>query len=127
MTHALPDPTGPIWTTGTFLRVGSVVPISVLNFDEAGTASGLPADPTVIPDDIAEWASAELAHIPDWEPGPDLVSPHCGHLIPQPLDLTFLCTEPPKHSDAHAARGEGVEVLASAPVRKPSPRKRAAA
>lgn len=117
--------------TNSFLRVGSVVPMSVLNFDDTGTCVGLVADPVVTPPGVAEWAKTELAHIPDWVPGPDVVSPHCGHVIPKVLPggakISFFCTELPKHSTAHEARGGGVEVLASAPVRKPSPRKRTAA
>jgi hypothetical protein len=126
--HALPDPTTPIWSTGTFLRTGSVVPVSVLTFDDTGTAVGLLADPTVIPPEVAAWAREELAHIPDWVPGPDVVSPHCGWSWPAPYG-EWICTEPPGHSTAHEARGGGDVVLASAPVRKPSPRprKRAAA
>lgn len=131
MTHALPDPTTPIWSTDTFLRTGSVVPGNVLNFDDTGTAVGFLADPTVIPPEVEAWAREELAHIPDWVPGPDVVSPHCAHHIPKTLPcgtkMTFWCTEPVKHAGAHEARGRGPEVFASAPIRKPSPRKRAAA
>lgn len=131
MTHALPDPTTPIWTTGTFLRTGSVVPGNVLTFDDAGTAVGLLADPTVIPPEIEAWAKDELAHIPDWVPGPDVASPHCAHgilkTLPCGTKLTFFCTEPPKHQISHMAKGAGPEEIASAPIRKPSPRKRAAA
>lgn len=107
MTHALPDPTTPIWTTGTFLRTGSVVPGNVLNFDDTGTAVGLLADPTVIPPEIVAWAKEELAHIPSWEPKPwpGPRSGLCARTTPVVLAcgtrLEFICTEQPGHPDGH--------------------------
>lgn len=107
--HALPD-SDAIWRdTGrsTFLKVGSVVPVSVMRFNEDGTAVGLLADPTVAPPEIAEWARAELAHIPSWQPGPDVVSPHCGHPWPAPYG-EWVCTLDPHGEDQrHEAWGTG--------------------
>lgn len=127
--HALPD-SDAIWRdTGSFLRVGSVVPISVLNFDDTGTATDHRADPSVTPPEIAAWAKQELAHIPSYEPDlSEVGSPHCSHkfftTLPCGTKLPFYCTEMKGHTVTdHQALGEA-EVQAHVSRRKPSPKPR---
>jgi hypothetical protein len=123
-THAMREPAPSIWApdpvskSGTFLKVGSVVPISVLNFDDTGPATGLVADPTVTPPEIAAWAKAELKHIKAWKPGPDPVSPHCGHTWLAPHGGQFVCTVIGLESctDGHTAHGPDGDVVATLPV-----------
>lgn len=121
--HSLVDPCPPAWpealtSSGSFLPIGSVVPISVLTFADDGTASDVVPQSTA--DRLADEIRAELdAMGPAWKPKPwpGPRSGSCGHPIPAEYGH-YICTKSDGHdagghADDHRAHDTAGTVLAS--------------
>ena len=123
--HALPDPTGSVWAaadpiskSGTFLKVGSVVPFTapVLTFQENGTAVGL------LSESVADEIRAEINALGiTWpnEPVQPPKSGSCGETWPDYCGEWICTLDPHDEVQEHEAWGTGTDKpLASTPVLK---------
>jgi hypothetical protein len=115
--HAMPEPTGPVWaaihaTTGSFLPVGSVVPVSLFAFGLDGTAQGVHAQlahERITAEVTAELDAMGIVYAPgEWEPTSGACAFRWAATYGQ-----YICSGSDHHSRDHKAHDSDGKVIAS--------------